>query len=135
MNEIKRREIADILDKMQFFQGQRAGRELWFDKPTEVQEQDCENFTRDIRMIRDYILQLEEQAKPKWIPVSERFPEKPGFYIVTGAWIGQPREIWMCELWILESFGAGWCNDARRPVIDAWMPLPEPYKGELANEA
>ncbi len=62
-NFIKRSEVVDILSKMQFFQGQRAGRELWFDKPKEVQEQDCENFTMDIRKIRDYILQLEEQMK------------------------------------------------------------------------
>lgn len=61
MIDIKREKILDILDKMQFFQGQRAGRELWSAKPVEVQEQDCENFTRDIRTIRDFILQLEEQ--------------------------------------------------------------------------
>lgn len=67
---------------------------------------------------------------PTWIPCSERLPEKSGTYIVTGMWKGETREIWMCKLLVLESFGAGWCNDARKPVIDAWMPLPEPYKGE-----
>ena len=67
---------------------------------------------------------------PTWIPCSERLPEKSETYIVTGMWKGEPREIWMCKLLVLESFGAGWCNDARKPVIDAWMPLPEPYKGE-----
>lgn len=66
----------------------------------------------------------------KWVPCSERLPEKSGTYIVTGMWKGQPREIWMCKLLVLESFGAGWCNDARKPVVDAWMPLPEPYKQE-----
>ena len=60
---INRRKVVDILEKMQFFQGSRAGRELWYDKPIEVQVQDCEDFTRDIRTIRDYILQLEEQIK------------------------------------------------------------------------
>lgn len=78
MINIKRHKVADILDKMQFFQGSMAGRELWFDKPKEVQAQDCDNFTRDIRTIRDYILQIEEQANKKvdnWIPCSERLPE------------------------------------------------------------
>ena len=42
--------IVDILDKMDFFQGQREGRELWNDKPFEVQEQDIANFSRDISL-------------------------------------------------------------------------------------
>ena len=72
MIDIKRTEVVDILDKMQFFQGQRAGRELWFDKPVGLQELDLESFNRDIRTIRDYILQLEENTKPiEWIPVTE----------------------------------------------------------------
>lgn len=78
MINIKRHKVADILDKMQFFQGSMAGRELWFDKPKEVQAQDCDNFTRDIRTIRDYILQIEEQANKKvdnWILCSERLPD------------------------------------------------------------
>lgn len=58
-----RRKILDILDKFQFFQGQRAGRELWNDKPVEVQEQDLENFNKDIRTIRDYIWGLEKELK------------------------------------------------------------------------
>jgi hypothetical protein len=29
--------VFDILDKMELFQGQRAGRELWNDKPKEVE--------------------------------------------------------------------------------------------------
>ena len=42
----------DILNKWEFFQGQRAGRELWSDKPREVQDKDIENFNRDLRFIR-----------------------------------------------------------------------------------
>lgn len=37
----------EILDKWEFFYGQRAGRELWADKPTEVQDEDIANFCRD----------------------------------------------------------------------------------------
>lgn len=55
MIEIKTNEVLDILDKLQFFQGQRAGRELWLDKPPVVQEQDLYNFNRDIEKIRSYI--------------------------------------------------------------------------------
>ena len=42
----------DILDKWEFFQGQRAGRKLWSDKPREVQDKDIENFNRDLGFIR-----------------------------------------------------------------------------------
>lgn len=55
MSEIKTSEVLDILEKLQFFQGQRAGRELWLDKPPVVQEQDLYNFNRDIEKIRSYI--------------------------------------------------------------------------------
>ena len=55
MSEIKTNEVLDILDKLQFFQGQRAGRELWLDKPPVVQEQDLYNFNCDIEKIRSYI--------------------------------------------------------------------------------
>lgn len=59
-----RSEVIDILAKMQFFQGQRAGRELWNDKPAEVQEQDLESFNKGIKTIRKYILQLEKSVEP-----------------------------------------------------------------------
>ena len=32
--------ILKILNKIQFFGGQRAGRELWNDKPRKVQDED-----------------------------------------------------------------------------------------------
>lgn len=51
----KQEKVFDILDKMEFFQGQRAGRELWFDKLKEVQDQDIADFVRDIKYIRSYL--------------------------------------------------------------------------------
>ena len=57
----ERRKVLDILDKMQFFQGQRAGRELWSSKPKEVQEEDIENFNKDIEKVRKYIRSLEKK--------------------------------------------------------------------------
>ena len=65
-----RNEVVDILAKMQFFQGQRGGRELWNDKPFEVQEKDLESFNKWIKTIRKYILQLEEKVEPvrgEWV--------------------------------------------------------------------
>lgn len=45
----------NILDKMEFF-NQRAGRELWFDKPKNIQGKDIENFNKDINTLKEYIL-------------------------------------------------------------------------------
>lgn len=47
--------VFDILDKFEFFQGQRAGRELWNDKPKEVQDKDIADFIKDINYIRSYL--------------------------------------------------------------------------------
>ena len=42
----------DILSKWEFILGQRAGRELWADKPRHIQEQDLANFRRDVELVR-----------------------------------------------------------------------------------
>jgi hypothetical protein len=44
---ITKEKAIDIVEKFAFFQGQIAGRELWFSKPRWVQEEDVENFQRD----------------------------------------------------------------------------------------
>ena len=67
---------------------------------------------------------LEEQSSYKWIPVSERLPEKDDTYLCTidGALCG-----------IEEPF-TGMCGyengkwDEEGYII-AWKPLPEPYRG------
>ena len=51
----KQIKVFDILDKMEFFQGQRAGRELWNDKPKEVQDKDISDFIKDINYICSYL--------------------------------------------------------------------------------
>lgn len=51
----KQEKVFDILNKFDFFQGQRAGRELWLDKPKEVQDKDISDFVRDINYIRSYL--------------------------------------------------------------------------------
>ena len=48
-------EVFEILSKWEFFYGQRAGRELWADKPKEVQDQDIANFNRDIETVKNWV--------------------------------------------------------------------------------
>ena len=64
----------------------------------------------------------------QWISCSERLPEKPGQYYVSGG-----DKVWICEFLIIATtnipnFIGGWCNDVANPVVQAWMPIPEPYR-------
>ena len=55
MREYGLEEILDILKKWDFFYGQRAGRELWADKPRETQDIDIENFRRDLEKVTEFV--------------------------------------------------------------------------------
>lgn len=66
-------QAEDILDKWEFFYGQRAGRELWAEKPEEIQNADIEAFCRDLAVVRSVVTDNNDGSK--WIPVSERLPE------------------------------------------------------------
>ena len=63
--------IIDILEKWSFFFGQRAGRELWGDKPKEVQDQDIADFNRDMNTVcsalRPVSREQVEKVCGKWI--------------------------------------------------------------------
>lgn len=72
-----------------------------------------------------------ESLGDKWIPCSERLPERSNSYLVTlhdydcedvivVADYFKPMEEWE------SNFG---CEDITEYVI-AWQPLPQPYKGE-----
>ena len=108
--------VIDILNKWEFFYGQRAGRELWAEKPTEVQHEDIANFCRDLGLVREAL------ERTRWIPCSERMPE-------------------VCKdtsyLSYIPSFGAADIADYHPDVdewtfmglpitVTHWMPLPEP---------
>lgn len=52
---ITKEQAIDIINKFDFFYGQRAGRELWLAKPREVQEADLLNFRRDCALLRELL--------------------------------------------------------------------------------
>lgn len=81
-----------------------------------------------------------ERKKGKWIPVSERLPEKDGRYLVA-YWLMKDY-MWMSIAWFGEAVMPNRPMHGRYFYINgeygevvwdnvlAWMPLPEPWKGE-----
>lgn len=120
--------ILETLDKIQFFGGQRAGRELWSDKQREVQDADISNFNRDIEFVREFI---RKHMNDDWIPVDDRLPEI--------------RDYGSIKVWMTIAYPAG--NATRQGFFEngrfiningsqiadkiiAWKPYqkPEPYQ-------
>lgn len=112
--------VNDILDKWKFFYGQRAGRELWADKPTEVQNEDIADFCRDLGIVREAL------ERKRWIPCSERMPKicKDTSYLA-----------------YIPSFGVvdivdyhpdvdEWTFMCLPVTVTHWMPLPVPPEEE-----
>ncbi len=52
---ITKEKAIEILEKFDFFEGQRAGRELWNDKPRDVQDRDIASFSRDCHLLIEYV--------------------------------------------------------------------------------
>ena len=69
---------------------------------------------------------LSSSGKPnKWIPVSERLPEKDKDYLCCDD-MGQMDVGYFSQ--------TCWCCNAYMYDVIAWMPLPEPYKAESEDK-
>lgn len=78
----------------------------------------------DAGTLKAAIEALEKQEQDRWIPVTERLPEKEGCYLVTIKYDHERR--YSKTAWYS---GDGWIT---RQDIIAWRPLPEPYTEEEA---
>ena len=66
MSMTREEKVFDILGKWEFFFGQRAGRELWGDKPKAVQDQDIADFNRDINTVRSALRPVSREPLEKF---------------------------------------------------------------------
>lgn len=80
---------------------------------------------RIVEQIRNGELQLVEGPKGDWNSLSDGRPACTGLYLVS-----------IDDLVTTMSFdGTGFRNHGGESVeVDAWMPLPEPYKSEVQDE-
>ena len=62
------------------------------------------------------------KREQRWIPVSERLPEKNGEYLITGRQGAVNKRRYHDGHWY-----GNWS-------VLAWMPLPEPYKAESEDK-
>ena len=71
-------------------------------------------------------------SAPRWIPVTEKLPERYGAYLVTmedmvDEWGDTDEDDKVQVRWYHKGYGF---DDGDEYAVLAWMPLPEPYKGE-----
>lgn len=65
----------------------------------------------------------------RWIPVSERLPEKEGTYITTTNATGRSQGVLVQEYVYRNGVGKWRWHDRYSPwTVTHWMPLPEPPK-------
>ena len=77
------------------------------------------------------------QPQQVWIPVSERMPEKEGFYLVSIEVMENPPQITTftgISQYIAHDEFLGEVNNFNRENVIAWMPLPTPYNAERSSE-
>ena len=129
---IDKEQALEIIDKHDFF-NDRAGRELWADKPKEIQDEDIINAHEDYEALKEYI--LNQPKVGEWIPCNSFLPPRETICLVTlklakemnasivkFGFLTRNKE-WMilCDI--------GW-EKVNSAYVLACMPLPEPFKGE-----
>lgn len=80
------------------------------------------------------------EPEQRWIPCSERLPEKEGWYITTveSEKTGKRRienDLFAVDIALAHGHTPNkFCKDGYRQRTVAWMPFPEPYQGEGEQE-
>ena len=121
---IDKLQALEIIDKRDFF-NDRAGRELWNEKPKEIQDEDIRNAHEEYEQLKEYV--LNQPKVGEWISVEERLPED-NQAVLTCKNKQISIFIWKAEkrIW-LEPKGNWWWSYC---TVEKWLPLPEPFKGD-----
>lgn len=107
-----------------------VSRQSMLDAITEIDDNtNMDIYTNEVReIIKDLPPVTPTQ---KWVPVSERLPEKNVEVLATTEWGAVTiAEMYSANDWFIHE---GTTN-AETDEIVAWMPLPAPYKAEMESE-
>lgn len=78
------------------------------------------------------------QPQPKtghWIPVSEKLPDKEGYYLCSVRYMYPPYNFFKPEkVKYMDDVTIQKFDGEFNIEVKAWMPLPEPYKAERSGE-
>lgn len=79
--------------------------------------------------LMDYIIRMEKQPKVgEWTPCSDKLPEEGKNVLCMEEGTQSIYVGWMINV---EELGSCWFDDAGFSMqVVAWMPLPEPYRGD-----
>lgn len=82
------KQANDILEKLSFFYGQRAGRELWNDKPRKVQDEEefKEAYCRN-KYAAEFVVMIEGATRPTTL------------YYKNGSWFDEERNYYSVVAW------------------------------------
>lgn len=89
----------------------------------------CKECAAEHDQLADWLTELQERREAdRWIPVSERLPEKDGYYLITrlnyGEAVTDKRSFNRRN-----GYGSFVCNN-----VTAWKEMPKPYESEVTNE-
>jgi hypothetical protein len=91
------------------------------DLSEEERKEVYEEMDNNINLFKTIQCALTQQLTNRWIPVSERLPDKDGMYLITSNVLGK---IEVQYVFFQSNIQLFICNG--KPM--AWQPLPEPWK-------
>ena len=83
-------------------------------------KEECEQLVAWFRELQERRKTSAAPTEPQWIPVSERLPEEPGYYITSNEYNGVGEDFYYD--------GHFWNADKNAYSVIAWMPKPKAYK-------
>lgn len=117
----KREEEQALRDRKDFIESNERNPKGIYDVPINQ----CKECAADHEQLVAWLTELQERREAdRWIPVSERLPEKDGYYLITrlnyGEAVTDKRSFNRRN-----GYGSFVCNN-----VTAWKEMPKPYESE-----